>query len=62
VVGVTHTDQAPAAPLESYYTHLHHTGYRLPVFTVDARRPHDMRVLLLTLVVLLDHAAQGQAA
>ena len=46
VVGVTHTDEKPDAPLQPYYDLLAERDMPLPVFSIDARR-HDHIIMML---------------
>ena len=46
VVGVTHTDEKPDAPLQPYYDLLSERDMPLPVFSIDARR-HDHIIMML---------------
>ena len=46
MVGVTHTDEKPDAPLQPYYDLLEERDMPLPVFSIDARR-HDHIVMML---------------
>ena len=46
VIGVTHTDEKPDAPLQPYYDLLEEREMPLPVFSIDARR-HDHIIMML---------------
>lgn len=59
VVGVTHTDVAPASSLDIYRDFLQKNasdfgGQRMPVLRVDARKRSDVRSMLLALTSMLE--------
>ena len=54
VVGVTRMDGSPRPGIYSHQTKLKELGLNAPVFEVDGRNKHDMKTLLLALLVMLD--------
>lgn len=54
VIGVTGMDAKPRPGLYSFQTRLMEMGIKAPLFEVDARRPEDVKMLLLALLAMLD--------
>lgn len=58
VIGVTRMEEKPRPGLYSYYTKLKTLNISAPVFEVDAREKADIKVMLITLLALLDPGAR----
>lgn len=54
VLGVTRTDLSPEPSLDAYYSRLARLDRMLPVFTLDAREPVQVRTLLGTLIAMVE--------
>jgi len=54
VIGVTRMDVKPRPGLYSYYTKLKELGIKAPVFEVDARDRDDIKLMMISLLSLLD--------
>lgn len=58
VVGVTRTDVSAEPRLDEYNKKVREMGLNVPVFQVDARQREDVKVMLLSLLALLDPGLQ----
>jgi len=54
VIGVTRMDVKPRPGLYSYHTKLKELGIKAPVFEVDARDREDVKLMMISLLSLLD--------
>lgn len=54
VIGVTRMDVKPRPGLYSYHTKLKELGVKAPVFEVDARDRDDVKLMMISLLSLLD--------
>jgi hypothetical protein len=54
VIGVTRMDMKPRPGLYSYHTKLKELGVKAPVFEVDARDREDVKLMMISLLSLLD--------
>jgi len=54
VIGVTRMDVKPRPGLYSYHTKLKELGVKAPVFEVDARDRDDIKLMMISLLSLLD--------
>jgi signal recognition particle receptor subunit beta len=54
VIGVTRMDEKPRPGLYSFHTKLKELNINAPVFEVDAREKDDVKVMLISLLSLLD--------
>lgn len=54
VIGVSRMDISPRPGLYTSKKRLQELGYKVPIFEVDARNPQDIKILLLSLLAVLD--------
>ena len=54
VIGISRMDVSPRPGLYTIHKRLGELGFRVPVFEVDARERQDIKVLLLSLLAVLD--------
>ena len=54
VIGVTRTDEKARPGLYTYHTKLKELNIKAPVFEVDAREKDDIKIMLISLLSLLD--------
>ena len=62
VVGITRRDLAAKPSMANYNAKLAQLGYLLPVFTVDAREPGQVRTMLGALVAMVEARANAGSA
>lgn len=58
VIGVTRMDMRPRPSLRQYHTRLVELGFSAPIFEIDARDRKDIKVMLLSLLAILDPGLQ----
>ncbi len=54
VIGVSRMDLSPRPGLYTHKKKLEELGYNVPIFEVDAREKKDVKILLLSLLAVLD--------
>lgn len=54
VIGVTRMDMKPRPGLYSFHTKLQELNIKAPVFEIDARKRDDIKVMMTSLLALLD--------
>ncbi len=58
VIGVNRLPENPRPGLYSFYTRLKELNIEAPVFEIDAREKNDIKVMLISLLALLDPGAR----
>ncbi len=58
VIGVTRMDKSSRPGLYSFYSKLNSLSINAPIFEVDPRNKADIKVMLMTLLMLLDPGAR----
>ena len=53
-IGITQMDNSTRPTIDEYHQHLQESGIKVPVFAVDARKKHDVSILVQALMFALD--------
>ena len=53
-IGITQMDVSTRPTIDEYHQHLQESGIKVPVFAVDARKKHDVSILVQALMFALD--------
>jgi signal recognition particle receptor subunit beta len=53
-IGVTQMDRKPSPSIEDYYEQTKNLGINFPIFDVDARKKHDVAMLIKALLYSID--------